>query len=373
MVIGFLGGNVVNSEVYVSKTLASSRGNSHHVELAPEDYIKTAKFDENQLYPEDMFITGWYCSIPPNGTFFGETNMKNHRGWQVHNDKSIVVVLFPERFFTKEYREFIKCFRLKDEYSNGYSKENWMECEINILDKSFTSFIEELETEYQTFEAIIHDEYTNRITLKESIAKWITFESDNKESLLRDFEKLIEERNRNEFKINEYIIVRLEEGKTNIYVKRRFFNQCKYLLLNIPVNKVSSFDEINSIDEAAEILDNSLEGMDPYEYDIEPEVEFWAHCSNLQVWAENKYNTRLLHSNLAFPLLKRLTEVGDLIAKRVFKEEIVKRIESNYEPVVHFLIEAGYLKHLNEDEIRFILENESINLKIKNYLENYLP
>ena len=41
----------------------------------------------------------------------------------------------------------------------------------------------------------------------------------------------------------------------------------------------------------------------------------------------------------AFPLLKQLTDVGDPLAKRVFKEEIVKRIESNYEPVINFLFE----------------------------------
>ena len=46
---------------------------------------------------------------------------------------------------------------------------------------------------------------------------------------------------------------------------------------------------------------------------------------NLQTWAENGYDTRILHSTLAFPLLKRLTEVGDLIAKNKLKEEIAIR------------------------------------------------
>ena len=127
-----------------------------------------------------------------------------------------------------------------------------------------------------------------------------------------------------EFKVNDYITLKLEDGRTNIYVKELLFQQCKFLLLNIPVEEVSSFDEIESIDEAEERLDRSLEG-DPYEIDIPPETEFWGHCSNLQVWYEHDYVTRLLHRNLAFPLLKKLTDCGDPLARRVFKEEIAKR------------------------------------------------
>jgi len=61
-----------------------------------------------------------------------------------------------------------------------------------------------------------------------------------------------------EFRVNEYITLKLEEGKTNIYVKDQLFNQCKFLLLDISVDKVSSFDDIESIDEVAEKLDRSL-------------------------------------------------------------------------------------------------------------------
>ena len=82
-----------------------------------------------------------------------------------------------------------------------------------------------------------------------------------------------------EFKINEYITLKLEGEKTNIYVKDQLFNQCKFLLLNIPIDKISSFDEIESIDEAVEKLDRSLEGRGTGVYEIPPEVEFWGHCS----------------------------------------------------------------------------------------------
>ena len=146
------------------------------------------------------------------------------------------------------------------------------------------------------------------------------------------------------FKVNKYLSLKLEGNKTNIYVQGKLFRQCKFLLLSIQVDKVSSFDIIDSIDEAEEKLDKSLEennGTSPISY----EDEFWGHCSNLQVWYENAYNTKLLHRNLAFPLLRRLTEVGDSLAKRVFTEEIAKRLESGSPSVVRFLIEEKYFHY----------------------------
>jgi len=35
------------------------------------------------------------------------------------------------------------------------------------------------------------------------------------------------------FKVNEFLILKLEKGKTNIYIKNRRFNQCKYLIFLI--------------------------------------------------------------------------------------------------------------------------------------------
>lgn len=160
-----------------------------------------------------------------------------------------------------------------------------------------------------------------------------------------------------DFKVNEYITLKLEwvggaqEQETVIYVLGKWFRQCKYLLLNIPVAKISSLDEIDSIDEATSKLDHSQEGNLFSRRRILAEVEFWGHCSNLQVWAEYDYDTRILHSNLAFPLLKKLTEVGDPQAKKVFREEIAKRLSSGFPPVIEFLTEEGYVKYLTHEEI----------------------
>ncbi len=155
-----------------------------------------------------------------------------------------------------------------------------------------------------------------------------------------------------EFRVNEYLTVKLEDDNTNIYVNKKYFRQCMYLLL-----KKGKIDEINdyldhfkSVDEEFDRLDNSLKRRER-EIFILPEEEFWAHCSNLQIWAENNYDSNLLHSNLAFPLLKELVNIGDVKAIKVFKEEIVKRFKSEVHSVVLFLINEGYLGFLNYEEL----------------------
>lgn len=162
-----------------------------------------------------------------------------------------------------------------------------------------------------------------------------------------------------EFRVNEFLSLRLEGEETIIYVARARFIQCAFLLLNIRVDEMSTFDEIESIDEAAEKLDTSMEDETfAYKFEIPPEVEFWGHCSNLQVWYEHNYDTRLIHSNLAFPLLRRLTEAGDPLAKKVFKEEIVKRYENGTDATREFLEIEGYLHHLSLDERMHLILND---------------
>ncbi len=179
-----------------------------------------------------------------------------------------------------------------------------------------------------------------------------------------------------EFRVNKFVALKLEEGKTVLYVDDKLFTQCKYLLLRLPIEHINDLNDINSIDEASEKLSHILEPYDDLESvdKIDPKTEFWGHCSNLQAWYENDYDTRLLHSNLSFPLLKKLTEVGDPLARKVFKEEILLRLESGHPEVISFLIIEKYidcleredflLSVLNEEDASVILEIEKL-LKIK--------
>ena len=166
-----------------------------------------------------------------------------------------------------------------------------------------------------------------------------------------------------EFKINDLITLKLEDGKTNIYVLGEEFIQCKYLLMNIPVQDIELYDGIDSIDEAAEKLDKSLDLGNPEGYnlrkEIPPKVEFWGHCSNLQVWSEQDYDTRFIHHNLAFPLLKKLTEVGDPKAEKMFKDEIGKRFEKGPDSVRQYLAMEGFMDFLTREEMWSVMPNQS--------------
>ena len=172
------------------------------------------------------------------------------------------------------------------------------------------------------------------------------------------------------FKINKYLDLRLEHTRTNIYVNNELFRQCKYILLNISVENLDITDEIKSVDDAVEILGDSSEFLVAKFEKFTPEMIFWAHCSNLQAWHENNYNTALLHSNISFPLLKELTKVGDLNARKIFKEEIAKRFESNNITVIKFLLYNEYLSYLNKEELRIVLDH--IKIKFSKIIVNKL-
>lgn len=98
------------------------------------------------------------------------------------------------------------------------------------------------------------------------------------------FSRLYLSMEKNKFKINELLSLELWGGKTFIYVNGKKFRQCKYVLLSILVDDIDQYSSIKSIDEVIDNLDHSLE---EYSEIVTPEVEFWAHCSNLHAWAEN--------------------------------------------------------------------------------------
>ncbi|MFX1417463.1 MAG: hypothetical protein ACFE9N_00940 [Promethearchaeota archaeon] len=187
----------------------------------------------------------------------------------------------------------------------------------------------------------------------------------NPDPVRKHYKKVTSQKKNNLFRINQYLSLRLEHGNTVIYVNDKPFNQCKYLLFNIPIKEIEQYDEINSIDEAIEVYNQSVNNHQMINKSINPTTEFWGHCSNIQVWCENNYNTNLLHSNLSFPLLRRLYEVGDPTAKLVFKEEIAKRLENGYPTIVEYLITERYVEKLNEQEIVSIIDSTK-------FVENYL-
>ena len=171
-----------------------------------------------------------------------------------------------------------------------------------------------------------------------------------------------------EFEINSHLTLRLENGKTKIYIGGEEFLICKTAILNFPKNKVNEVETMDEIIESSEII----EGEDLEKYGITPLTEFWVHCSNLQVWAENDYNANFLETNLAFPLLKRLSEVGDIKAKRKLIDEIAHRYVYGSYNTKHYLEYEGFLNYLTMEELivgGLNFEESSLLLDIIEYMK----
>ncbi|KKK97737.1 hypothetical protein LCGC14_2649760, partial [marine sediment metagenome] len=158
------------------------------------------------------------------------------------------------------------------------------------------------------------------------------------------------------FKLNEYLELRFENDETVIYLQGKPFIQCMRLVFQIPKERLDGYHYINSIDEAAEVKRAVLED-EGHVYQLNPEEEFWGHCSNLQVWIEHGYDTRLLHSNLSFPLLTHLMLAGDKKARRVFSEEIAKRCDDGYVPVILSLFESESFNYLSEEQFGYVMNS----------------
>ena len=168
-----------------------------------------------------------------------------------------------------------------------------------------------------------------------------------------------------EFKVNDFITLKSEHGKNNIYVGGEIFKQCKYLMLNASIDEPDKLIGMQSVDEVADALGWSDEGQIDVKYEIDS-GEFWGYCSSLQAWYEHEYDARLLHSSLAFPLLKKLIEVGDPLAKKVFKDEIAKRLKSGYPNVAIYIVKERFLNYFNEEERKQLIK-ESFPVILKSF------
>lgn len=119
------------------------------------------------------------------------------------------------------------------------------------------------------------------------------------------------------------------EKRVEIRVDGKEFLSCAALVASFDdLAKISK--DITSIDELVEIHDDDswIAGDEALRQQITPQEELIAHASNIQAWIENDYDPRILHSNIAFPLLRELARVGDEKARRVMEAAIDERMES---------------------------------------------
>lgn len=70
--------------------------------------------------------------------------------------------------------------------------------------------------------------------------------------------------------------------------------------------------------------------------------------SNLIIWSENDYNTQFIDHKIAFPLLKKLREVGETKFQIILQQEILKAYAASTYQVKEFLKREGYLKLIGD-------------------------
>jgi hypothetical protein len=126
-----------------------------------------------------------------------------------------------------------------------------------------------------------------------------------------------------EFVVNEYITVILQHFEPQIYLNEVRFRGCGGLIYRSeyyhPSNDLAKLGDL-SMDG---IIERGKESGEFYyrERGIDPDTKFWGYCSVLQAWAENEYNTKLLDSSFAFPLLEKLAKLGDPLAEKVLRKK----------------------------------------------------
>ncbi|MFX1327907.1 MAG: leucine-rich repeat domain-containing protein [Promethearchaeota archaeon] len=154
--------------------------------------------------------------------------------------------------------------------------------------------------------------------------------------------------------INHLITVRLENEGIFIYIKGKKFLKypSEYFY---PINTIEQID-VN--EKNNQILKNPLE------------KHFKELCFYLKKWVEKDYDTSILNKRLAFQLLERLVDCGEVKKKSIFKREIIKTIRSENYKDANFLIEFDYLEYLDENErnLLFLQEVRNGNLPIILYL-----
>ena len=145
----------------------------------------------------------------------------------------------------------------------------------------------------------------------------------------------------------------MENNITNIYIRGERFDQCKYLLLNLEAEEIPEYDDFKSIDEVFEYYSRKNERN---KFVLDPEQEFIGHCSNIEAWVENDFNVNILHTSLSFPLLIRLSYLGNAKAKTALKEEIAERLLTKNRNTVLYFLETDYLFLFEIEELEFLFE-----------------
>ncbi len=130
-------------------------------------------------------------------------------------------------------------------------------------------------------------------------------------------------------KVNDLITLKLVGNNINLFIKGLLFIEDLVRLID---------SDIFSIE--------SLTNVEIFRY----------FYQRLKKWVDNKYNINLLQSELAFPILEELSNKGDTIARKTFKNEIIVKIRNNSLDDVSYLLQDPIYNNFTTRELKPILD-----------------
>ena len=138
-------------------------------------------------------------------------------------------------------------------------------------------------------------------------------------------------------KVNEYISIQKSENelKIIIYIKNEpiiTIPSLKFPFLEYTLQEIND----NLVHHKLNFKNNKIETI------------FRKLALILENWSNSNYDTHLLNYKIAFPLLKKLREVGETRFQIIFQQEILKRYSTSPIEVKNFLEQEGYLNLIGD-------------------------
>jgi len=144
-------------------------------------------------------------------------------------------------------------------------------------------------------------------------------------------------------KVNDYITISSERNKILIYIQGERFQEFDYSFIN-KILKTSK-NQLEKTNTQGKYVKNKYKKDSKNAY-------FNNFVNILKLWIRNNYDTSILLYDISFPLLRKLAEVGDSQAKKVFIDEILKNLWSFNPLVVKYLVNEGYDVYVALDNYR---------------------
>ncbi|MFX1503431.1 MAG: rhomboid family intramembrane serine protease [Promethearchaeota archaeon] len=153
-------------------------------------------------------------------------------------------------------------------------------------------------------------------------------------------------------KINDYITLSSEQNKITVFIQEEKFQEFEYSFINGILNKCKN--QLKKINNQCDYIVTKF-GKDSFNRDFNNFVNI------LKFWIRKNYDTEILPYTISFPLLKKLVEIGDIKAKKVFINEILKNLWEGDPLVVKYLFSEKFYDFVALDNYRRQIHTPKIN------------